>query len=86
MCIRDSPTRHVPVRVTWVVGVASAVIAGLLPIAEVAELTNIGILLAFVLVCISIIVLRRTRPDIERPFRCPAVPLVPCLLYTSRCV
>ncbi len=76
---KTHPTRHVPVRVTWVVGVASAIIAGLLPIAEVAELTNIGILLAFVLVCISIIVLRRTRPDIPRPFRCPAVPVVPAL-------
>ncbi|MBW3087086.1 putative amino acid permease YhdG [Austwickia sp. TVS 96-490-7B] len=73
------PTRHVPTRVTWVVGVASALIAGLLPIGEVAELTNIGILLAFVLVCVSVIVLRRTKPDLERPFRCPGMPVVPAL-------
>ena len=47
---------------TWTVGVVSAVIAGLLPIADVAALTNIGILSAFVVLCIAVIVLRRTRP------------------------
>ncbi len=76
---KTHPTRHVPVRVTWIVGIASALLAGLLPIAEVAELTNIGILLAFVLVCISVIVLRYRRPEIERPFRCPGMPVVPAL-------
>ena len=76
---KTHPTRHVPTRVTWIVGVASALLAGFLPIAEVAELTNIGILLAFVVVCIAIIVLRRRSPDIERPFRCPAVPFIPAL-------
>ncbi len=73
------PKRHVPVRVTWIAGVASAVLAGLLPIAEVAELTNIGILLAFIVVCIAIIVLRRRSPELPRPFRCPAVPFVPVI-------
>ncbi|MFD8200440.1 amino acid permease, partial [Streptomyces sp. NPDC059701] len=47
---KTHPTRHVPTRVTWIVGVASALIAGFLPIGEAAELTNIGILLAFVVV------------------------------------
>ncbi|MFJ6214917.1 amino acid permease [Streptomyces sp. NPDC092296] len=76
---RTHPTRHVPTRVTWIVGAASAVIAGLVPIAEAAELTNIGILLAFAVVSTSVIVLRRTRPDLPRAFRCPAVPLVPAI-------
>lgn len=76
---KTSPTRHVPVRVTWIVGIGSAIIAGFLPIHEAAELTNIGILLAFVLVCAAVIVLRRRRPDIARPFRCPWVPVVPGL-------
>lgn len=76
---KTSPTRHVPVRVTWIVGIGSAIIAGFLPIHEAAELTNIGILLAFVLVCAAVIVLRRRRPDITRPFRCPWVPVVPGL-------
>ena len=60
-----------PTRVTWIVGVASAVIAGFLPIGEAAELTNIGILLAFVVVCVAVIVLRYRQPDLPRTFRCP---------------
>src|SRR4051794_23320378 len=73
------PTRHVPTRVTWIAGVASAVIAGFLPIREAAELTNIGILLAFVVVCIAVIVLRYRRPDLPRTFRVPAMPVIPAL-------
>jgi APA family basic amino acid/polyamine antiporter len=73
------PKHHVPVRVTWIVGVASAVLAGLVPIGQAAELTNIGILLAFVVVCIAVIVLRYTRPELPRSFRCPGVPVVPAI-------
>ncbi|MFI2367728.1 amino acid permease [Streptomyces sp. NPDC018833] len=72
-------TRHVPTRVTWIVGFASAAIAGFLPIGEAAELTNIGILLAFVVVCIAVIVLRYRRPELPRTFRCPGMPVVPAL-------
>ncbi|MGI5341318.1 amino acid permease [Streptomyces sp. CA-181903] len=71
------PTRHVPTRVTWIVGVASALIAGFVPIGEAAELTNIGILLAFAVVCTAVIVLRHKRPELPRGFRCPGVPVVP---------
>ncbi|MBA2640045.1 MAG: amino acid permease [Nocardioidaceae bacterium] len=74
---KTHPTRRVPTRVTWIVGGVSALIAGLLPIAQVAELTNIGILAAFIVVCIAVVVLRRTQPDLPRSFRCPAVPFVP---------
>ncbi|WP_067502025.1 amino acid permease [Actinoplanes sp. TFC3] len=73
------PTRRVPSRVTWISGVASAVIAGFLPIREAAELTNIGILLAFVVVCLAVIVLRYRRPGIPRAFRLPLMPVVPVL-------
>jgi len=76
---KTHPTRHVPTRVTWIVGVASAIIAGFLPIAEAAELTNIGILLAFVVVCTAVIVLRYRRPELPRTFRTPWVPFVPAL-------
>ncbi|MER7395140.1 amino acid permease [Streptomyces sp. NPDC000151] len=76
---KTHPTRHVPTRVTWIVGAASALIAGFLPIREAAELTNIGILLAFVVVCIAVIVLRYKRPDLPRTFKCPAVPFVPAI-------
>jgi APA family basic amino acid/polyamine antiporter len=73
------PARQVPSRITWIVGAISAIIAGFLPIDEVAELTNIGILLAFVVVCIAVIVLRYRRPDLPRSFRCPWMPVVPAI-------
>ncbi|ACZ86629.1 amino acid permease [Streptosporangium roseum] len=76
---KTHPTRHVPTRVTWIVGVASAFIAGFLPIREAAELTNIGILLAFAVVCTAVIVLRYRQPDLPRTFRCPGMPLVPAI-------
>ncbi len=76
---KTHPTRHVPVRVTWIVGIGSALLAGFVPIREAAELTNIGILLAFVLVCVAVIVLRYRHPEMERPFRCPWLPVVPGL-------
>lgn len=74
-----NPDRHVPVRVTWIVGVGSALIAGFLPIREAAELTNIGILLAFVVVCGAVIVLRYRQPDLPREFRMPGMPVVPAI-------
>ncbi|MFG3519170.1 amino acid permease [Nocardia nova] len=76
---KTHPVRQVPTRITWIVGVASAVIAGLLPIGQAAELTNIGILLAFIVVCAAVIVLRYRRPDLPRGFRTPGMPVVPLL-------
>ncbi|MFD7446099.1 amino acid permease [Streptomyces sp. NPDC059909] len=76
---KTHPTRHVPVRVTWIVGAGSALIAGFLPIGEAAELTNIGILLAFVVVCVAVIVLRYRQPELPRSFRCPGMPFVPAI-------
>jgi APA family basic amino acid/polyamine antiporter len=74
---KTHPVRRVPTRITWVVGVGSALVAGFMPIGEAAELTNIGILLAFIVVCAAVIVLRYRRPDIPRPFKCPAMPVIP---------
>ncbi|MEU3909897.1 amino acid permease [Streptomyces sp. NPDC029721] len=76
---KTHPTRHVPTRVTWIVGVASALIAGFVPIGEAAELTNIGILLAFAVVCTSVIVLRYRRPELPRTFRTPLMPFLPAV-------
>ncbi|MEW2512760.1 amino acid permease [Streptomyces sp. NPDC046870] len=76
---KTHPTRHVPTRVTWIVGLASAAIAGFVPIGEAAELTNIGILLAFVVVCTAVIVLRYRQPELPRTFRTPGMPVVPAL-------
>jgi APA family basic amino acid/polyamine antiporter len=64
---------------TIVTGVAVAIAAGLTPIATLGTLVSIGTLMAFVIVSIGIIVLRRTRPDLPRPFRMPMVPALPAL-------
>ncbi|WP_405738918.1 amino acid permease [Streptomyces sp. NBC_01525] len=73
------PKRKVPHRATWVIGVVSAVLAGVLPINAVAELTNIGVLLAFVVVSAAVLILRYTKPHLKRGFRCPGMPVVPIL-------
>jgi APA family basic amino acid/polyamine antiporter len=73
------PVLRTPVRVTVLVGVVTALLAGFLPLESLAELVNIGTLAAFIIVAIGIIVLRRTSPDTIRPFRCPFVPLIPLL-------
>jgi basic amino acid/polyamine antiporter, APA family len=77
------PVLRTPVRVTLLVGAATATIASLLPLTSVAELVNIGTLAAFIIVASGVLVLRRTRPDLERPFRTPLVPLVPVLCILS---
>ncbi|MGC4996961.1 MULTISPECIES: amino acid permease [unclassified Streptomyces] len=76
---KTHPTRHVPTRVTWIVGVGAACIAAFVPIGQAAELTNIGILLAFVVVCAAVIVLRYRQPDLPRGFRTPWMPFIPAL-------
>ncbi|XVQ11280.1 amino acid permease [Spirillospora sp. CA-255316] len=76
---RTHPTRRVPTRITWILGAGSALIAGFLPIGEAAELTNIGILLAFIVVCVAVIVLRYRRPDLPREFTLPWMPVIPAV-------
>ncbi|QTF72671.1 amino acid permease [Arthrobacter woluwensis] len=72
-----------PQRVTWIAGIGSALLAGVLPIRQVADLTNIGILAAFVVVCISVISFRYTRPEAPREFRLPLMPVVPLIGVAS---
>lgn len=62
---------------TIVVGLFIAVFAGLLPISILGDLVSIGTLFAFIIVCIGVLVLRKQRPDMNRPFKTPWVPLVP---------
>jgi APA family basic amino acid/polyamine antiporter len=76
---RVHPIFRTPYVPTTLTGVAVGVTAALLPIQEIAELTNIGTLFAFVLVCLGTWILRYAEPGLNRPFRTPLVPLVPIL-------
>jgi APA family basic amino acid/polyamine antiporter len=76
---RVHPRFHTPHISTIVTGIVVAIAAGLTPIATLGALVSIGTLMAFVIVSIGIIVLRRTRPDLPRPFRMPWVPALPLL-------
>src|ERR1700722_10945917 len=69
-------TPHVATAIT---GVMAATFAGLLPISILGELVSIGTLIAFIVVCIGVVVLRKTRPDLPRPFRVKGLGLVATL-------
>jgi len=66
------PRHRTPHRMTLLCGGAVALVASLTPIEKLAYMCNIGTLFAFFLVCTGVLVLRFTRPDLTRPFRCPA--------------
>ncbi len=68
-----------PIKNTVICGTVMAVMAGFVPLNALAELVNIGTLAAFVLVCCGVIVLRKTHPDLPRPFKAPGGILLPVL-------
>jgi basic amino acid/polyamine antiporter, APA family len=76
---RVHPRFRTPYIPTTLTGIAVGLTAAFLPIQEIAELTNIGTLFAFVLVCLGVWILRRVEPELHRPFHTPLVPIVPIL-------
>ena len=66
-------------RITATFGVLIAIVAAFIPLTEIVKLVNIGTLFAFIVVNIGVIILRRTKPDLERGFRVPWVPLFPII-------
>jgi APA family basic amino acid/polyamine antiporter len=73
------PKYRTPYKNTLAVGLLAAIVGSITPIDDIGKMVNIGTLLAFVIVCIAVMVLRRTNPGQPRPFRTPWVPVVPIL-------
>ncbi|GAA2789009.1 amino acid permease [Saccharopolyspora taberi] len=73
------PRRRTPVRNTLIVSAFVGLLAAVVPLSTLADLTSMGTLVAFTVVSAGVIVLRRTRPDLERGFRVPGGPVVPVL-------
>ncbi|PWT85494.1 MAG: amino acid permease [Blastocatellia bacterium] len=77
------PRFRTPWRSTILVGSFVALMTGFLPIDALLHMTNIGTLFAFAIVCAAVLIMRRTNPDAERPFRAPLYPVVPILGIVS---
>lgn len=73
------PKFRTPWKNTILVGLLAAIVGSVTPIDKIGEMVNIGTLLAFVMVCAAVIILRRTEPNHPRPFKTPLVPVLPAL-------
>jgi APA family basic amino acid/polyamine antiporter len=73
------PRWQTPWRSNLIFLIVVSLMAGIFPISELGHMTSIGTLLAFIIVCVSVIILRRTKPNLPRPFRTPFVPFFPIL-------
>ena len=76
---RIHPVHKTPHICTWITGIITAFIAGVLPLSMIIDLVNIGTLFAFIIVSLGVIILRKTRPNLERRFRVPGVPFTPLI-------
>ena len=76
---KPHPKYGTPYRPTLLLGVVTGLAAGAFPIGELAEMVNIGVLAAFIVICASVLLLRVRRPELPRAFRTPWVPVVPII-------
>ena len=74
-----NPDRQTPSKIILMCGVVVSIVAGFIPLGELAETVNIGTLASFVMVCVGVIRLRQTHPDLARPFKNPWNPVIPVL-------
>jgi len=74
-----NPERQTPVRIILLCGFVISIVAGFIPLGELAETVNIGTLASFIMVCVGVIVLRIRQPNLKRPFKNPWHPVIPVL-------
>jgi APA family basic amino acid/polyamine antiporter len=74
-----NPDRQTPTKIILMCGAVVSIIAGFIPLGELAETVNIGTLASFIMVCVGVIVLRKRQPNLKRPFKNPWNPLIPTL-------
>lgn len=74
-----NPDRQTPTKVILMCGLIVSIVAGFIPLGELAETVNIGTLASFVMVCVGVLVLRIRQPNLARPFKNPWNPLIPVL-------
>jgi APA family basic amino acid/polyamine antiporter len=79
------PRTRTPIFIIGILGVVFAALAAVVPLTEIVKLVNIGTLFAFIVVNVGVIILRRTRPDLERGYRVPFVPVFP-LIGIALCI
>jgi len=75
----DLSKRQTPWKTNLIFMVFVSVFAGFVPVSDLGHMVSIGTLFAFALVCIGVLVLRKTNPDLDRPFKTPFVPVIPVL-------
>lgn len=74
---RTNDKTGTPVTMTLVMGLLIALASAVIPVGEFEEMVNIGTLSAFFLVCLAVPIMRKSRPDLERPFKVPGSPVLP---------
>lgn len=72
-----NPERQTPSKIILMCGIVVSIVAGFIPLGELAETVNIGTLASFIMVCFGVMRLRKTHPELERPFKNPFNPLIP---------